>query len=136
MVFTCCCKRLKARQVMDVLAAGLHRGQAPVKGSQSQCTLGECNIHVETAKKTAQMMFTALACGFESEHARYTLPSRCNTLQLISQTELHMSRLVCSSDGFAGLFLSWVSQAPASETEYKTDRAELHVKDSCGIAHS
>jgi len=35
------------------------------------------NIHAETAKKTAQMIFFALACGFGIAQARYTLPSRC-----------------------------------------------------------
>ncbi len=50
---------------MAGLAAGLHRGQAPVEKSHSQCTLMNASSHVETARKTAQMMFTALACVFE-----------------------------------------------------------------------
>ncbi len=57
MVFTCCCKCVKACQVLVGLAAGLHRGQAPVKGPHSQCTLVDASSRVETDKKTAQMMF-------------------------------------------------------------------------------
>ena len=130
MVFTCCCKCLKACQVLAGLAAGLHRGQAPVKGLQSQFTLVNASSHVETVRRTAQTIFTALACGSGTAHARHTLPHRC----------IHFTER--ATDEQVGMQECWVCKAflvlglTSSSQKYNTNEAELHVKDSCSIAHS